>query len=169
MNTYVNFQPCIATAVLCSIDRHLWYLSGELVILALCDDNIGDDIRQNMALNLLHAPYPLEFTCGKPTFPSMIGVYANPNLEEFVNSRSWLLFNFIGLGRQPLWWRERPAHEWGNHDTYLQFENFVRKMHVTNDFAKSSTNPEQREYILQMVECHRDRLSKLTKAELENL
>ena len=42
--------------------NHLWYLTQELVILDMFDDNLDDGERKSMAHNLLSTPCPIQFT-----------------------------------------------------------------------------------------------------------
>ena len=44
--------------------NHLWYLTEELVIFALFDDNLTDDERKSIAHNLLSSPRPRSFKTG---------------------------------------------------------------------------------------------------------
>ena len=60
-----DVQHEMLTAVLTSIMNHLWYLSQELVIFALFDDNLSDDDRKMMALKLLASARPTTFKPGK--------------------------------------------------------------------------------------------------------
>ena len=45
--------------------NHLWYLTEELVIFALFDDNLDDGERKSMAHNLLSTPRPIQFKPGE--------------------------------------------------------------------------------------------------------
>ena len=70
-----NYQKCykegdvqydMLEAVLCIMQlNHLWYLTQELVIFALFDNNLGDDERKSMAHNLLSTPRPRRFKPGE--------------------------------------------------------------------------------------------------------
>ena len=45
--------------------NHLWYLTEELVIFALFDDNLDDGKRKSMAHNLLSTPRPIQLKPGE--------------------------------------------------------------------------------------------------------
>ena len=101
----------IATAVLSSIKRHLWYLCEEFVVLSLLNENISSFTRGRLAQKLLSIQRPVDFKLGKPKF-TVIDENNPPDLALLLGPRSWLLFSLLGLkanqdwlGLQPKYWR----------------------------------------------------------------
>jgi len=74
-----------------------------------------------------------------------------------------------------------PCNDWENDIHYMRLYNFVFKLHVINDcaercikditeFANVTTDPNQRDYILQVLNHHRDKMSNnnYTKDDMVN-
>ena len=66
--------------------RHLWYLTPELVVLCLFDRDSSDDDKAAVAKELLKHKIPKEFESGKPKFDTI------ENLVSYVSAQSWFLF-----------------------------------------------------------------------------
>ena len=186
MKKYREFQPHMADASLASIGRHLWYLTEELVVLSLWDSELSDQIREHIATTLAATACPDNFDIGKPKFPGpnrLRLVDGNkPNLAEFIGPRSWLLFHLLGQIPAEQVWLHHPRSDWAQSDNYISLLRFVKSLKVVNDcaersikdvteFANASKDADQREYILHVVNSHRERidLRKANKASLENL
>ena len=82
-----DFQ--IATAVTASVKRHLWYLTEELVILALFNESLSHFTRSRLAQTLFNTPRPTSFAIGKPNFariaenmPTFLHDFADLSSEE---------------------------------------------------------------------------------------
>ena len=70
--------------------RHLWYLTPERVVLALFDDELPEEDKQQMADTLLQIPHPTVFNPGKPAQPNFDPVAAHlgsmkPSLSDFIS------------------------------------------------------------------------------------
>ncbi|KZR96529.1 Cc8K15.2-like protein [Daphnia magna] len=74
----------IAGAAITSCKRHLWYLTEELVVLCIFNENLSVTTRFLVAHKLFNTPKPNEFPPGKPSFPDF-------NIEEIP-----LLLSLIG-------------------------------------------------------------------------
>ncbi len=92
----------IGTAVIASINRHLWYLTEELVILALFNESLSDFTRTIMARKLFKTHRPTSFIIGKPNFPT-INLSMPTLFHEFIGPRSWLLFSLLQLNNPQDW------------------------------------------------------------------
>ena len=119
-----NYQNCfdqddiefsMIDAVRSSVMNHLWYVTEELVVFALFDENLSDDERSRMAAALLASPRPQIFTVGKPLFPSADLMTANPSLHTFIGKRSWLLFDMLNAVGQ---WLHKDTREWSSEAEY---------------------------------------------------
>jgi hypothetical protein len=69
--SYSDEDPDLAIPVITSIKRHLWYLTEELVVLSLFNEELGSFTRSVMAKKLFSTPRPDVFNIGKPKFPTI--------------------------------------------------------------------------------------------------
>lgn len=78
----------------------MWHLCAEFIVLALCDKDVDDSIKQAIAdklMALFHQYGPQVFTPGKPDMPTAL-LNRPPHevqLVDFVDKRSWLIFQVI--------------------------------------------------------------------------
>jgi len=87
MMWYREEDSQIANAVIASINRHLWYLTEELVVLALFNERLSDLTRRLLATKLFATPRPTSFNIGKPRFPT-IDLNAPALFHELIGPRS---------------------------------------------------------------------------------
>ena len=98
LTQYRIIDQAIADAALVSFHRHCWYLTQELVPLALCDPALTPNERQQIARALDNEQCPDEFPPHKPDFPIVMLVNGvKPPLSTFVGPNSWLLFHLLDL------------------------------------------------------------------------
>ena len=55
-------------SVICVLYNHLWYLTPQLIILALFDKDLESSIKEEMA-KMLYSNDRVKIQTGKPTFP----------------------------------------------------------------------------------------------------
>ena len=94
-------------------------------------------------------------------------------LADLVDDGSWLIFDLMKMDAKQ--WLERPVSEWEAHRDYVRYCDFVRAAKVTNDvaeraigliqdFANTVTKDEdQLQWLLQLVEAHRRKVSSFGK------
>jgi hypothetical protein len=175
---YQEEDDQIATAVLASIKRHLWYLAEELVVLALFNESLSDFTRMLMAKKLFDTRRPTSFKPGKPTFPT-IDLGTPPLFHQFIGPRSWLLFSILQLNRSQDWLQLPPTF-WPLMSDYCYARDFVKRLEVTNDCAergvkligdfKDYTDEEtQRQFLLQVVEDHRKNIPSMLKKNVNSV
>ena len=141
---YREFRPESAEACLVSFEGHLWYLTAELVVLALASEEVPAAELKNLATTLDSVPRPESFFPGKPVFPgpgftqnNTIWVNDNiPSLSTFVSERSWLLFNLLDMGPAESEWLQVEVHQWHLFSGFRKFRDFVRGLTVVNDPAE---------------------------------
>ena len=156
-----------------SVLLHLWYLTEQLVVLGLFDDDLPDDERKAVATKLMSTSRPSHFNVGKPAFPTdrMSG---HPSLDVFIGKNSWLLFhNLNATGK----WLERDVDKWKDDVEYIEIKKLLRDMKVVNDlaercvkdtedYADAAKDPIHRDNILLVVSDHRRIFSDLRKCVL---
>ena len=153
----------IGATCLRSCNRHLWYLTPQLVVFALVDHAVPEDNKRKMATRL-HNTVRKEIGCGRPKFPS-IDDNNEIELEDLISSESWLIFDLLGLnGHQQ--WLLTPPSTWYDVKEYQILKKFISSVSVTNDLAERGVklisdfidkcaDEEQRDALIQIVEEHR--------------
>ena len=178
IHEYRKVSSSLSFAVLCSTYRHLWYLTPELITLALADTGLEDSSRESMAREL----YSMDrnnIKTGKPTFPmlSQGPTMARKNMSTLIGVESWLVFDLLDItGAQE--WLLTSASTWHLSPSFLMLKEFAcnivvindlaeRGVHLATDFIRRVDSEEQREALFQVVEDFRSRVKKVTKASLK--
>jgi muconolactone delta-isomerase len=99
MKFYLTEDESAAKIAIKSIMLHLWYITEELVIFAIFDKELADEVRENIVRKPLSTNRPLHFEARKPVFPKINPMAIDyPNqLISFIGPRSWLFFNLLKL------------------------------------------------------------------------
>ena len=83
-----------------SFERHLGYLSEELVVFFLFDDSVNYAKKTMMGQKLINLPRPKVFTPYKPKTPIVIWRdEEKPFSSSFISEKLWLLFHLLKLNR----------------------------------------------------------------------
>ena len=182
MMRYCLEKPLLAWTVLQSAKRHLWYLTPQLVTLALGDKNLSNEERERMA-KILHASPRNHIDMGKPVFPILdwSGGVERPDLSMFIDSKSWLIFDLLEL-TGPQNWLFLSCNQWEILSKYRQFKEFTSNLAICNNVAEQGvqlfsnyiekTQDEfQIQALLQVVEYHYSLVSTLNlkKNELKKV
>ena len=172
-------KPRYIFAVMQSCNRHLWYLTPQLILLALTDPDLSDSVKEEMA-NKLHSMERVAVAGGKPLIPYIDWSGEEiqiPGLASFVTPDSWLFFDLLGLsGTQD--WLTIPAKLWGNFSEFQKLKEFAENIAVCNDIAErgvalissyinKAQSEVQRQALLQVVELHRELVTGSNKAGLK--
>ena len=67
--------------------NHLWYLTGQMIPLALCDSGLSNNEREELGKAILSQPQE-EVKPGKPKFPVMVWSDTRSSLAYFVTPDS---------------------------------------------------------------------------------
>ena len=163
--------------------RQLWYLTGELVVMALVDEGLNIEERETMA-KTLHATSRIKKTkMGKPVIPViscfLTPVPTPPSLSSLITEDSWTLFDRLGL-MGPNDWLLAPQNLWHLFTEYRVLTDFVKHLKVTNDIAERGCHlmtefvnrvesEEAREALVQSVSYHRKLVTGRNKEDLEKV
>ena len=90
MIKYASFNKTVSTAVIKSLKNQLWFLTERNVVLALCDETLGNNTREQIAKKLFLYPRSSSLTLGKPPFPN-INITNIAELRQLVGPQSWIL------------------------------------------------------------------------------
>ena len=123
----------VGFALLCSFQRHMWYLCEDVIILSLLDDDVSDEAKVKICNKLL--------SCEGAEMEDLQNhgkgiVTENTELADFVGPRSWLLFHSLNFKRDDLNWLECPPEDWPSSTSYQQFDRMARGIVCTNDVAE---------------------------------
>ena len=158
----------ISKLALTAFSRHLWYLSETLVGLSLFDPSVSDDDKREMVSNMRTIE-------GSEDPPKRIAPLQNPmekRLPDFFTTSSKLLFEILGLDDSFL---DTEPEQWRSHESFVKARNIVSTLRITNDLAERGValtqsfnsslvrDEEQKQFVLQMVEYHRNKFPKCRK------
>ena len=154
--------------------RHTWYLTQEVVVFSLWDEDLLPRERKAVANALLRCEPPPHWSIGKPHLPKQLN--ANPRLQDCVGPRSHLIFHSLRVGTN---WLSRPVRTWPTDPEYLRIHEWLRDLKVVNDcaercikditeYANVCKDSVHRDEIIMVVEDHRFVLQDITRDGLAN-
>ena len=101
---YEAVNPAISSSAIKALKHHLWYLTGEMVPLALFSDIMPTDERHALADKLLAVKTAVDILApkkriglafGKPEFPT--NITAATSLGDLVNEDSWFTIHILQI------------------------------------------------------------------------
>ena len=185
LKAYKEEDSEIADTAMKSVLNHLWYVTSELVVLAIFDESLSEKLRKAMVDRLLEFPYNCQtFPLEKVKFPSSIferqdSIDFDHSLVACIGPRSWLLFSLLKKQGEQLDWMLAPVHCWKKMTGYKKIADVVRTMEVVNDCAERvvkltsdvinvTKDPEQLQSVIQVTEQYRNKMPKIKKSNLNN-
>lgn len=166
--------PKLGQALLCSMQRHAWYLTEELILYSLADDDVEEEEKMKILCKLVKEPVPEEFKTGKPELPVILRSTA---LSDLVGPQSWLLLKVAGVPSEEV-------EKWtkGESSQSLDvFKTFVKNIECTNDCAERNVRliqdfvngykeEDMKQNLMLVARDNRKKLKKdLTKQQLKNV
>ena len=159
----------VSTATSKKLGLHLWYISEELVGLALFDSRIPPESKKLMlaAMEEIAPDHPPK----RPRVESS-AFLGNKGLEQFCTANSKILFHLLGL---PDAFLAKDPSLWEEDESYADALERVKGLAVVNDRAergvaliqdfnkKLTKDEEQLQFLLQVVTDHRRRFPVCTK------
>jgi len=177
---YKTVHSIISESAISAFENHYWYLTEEMVPLALWSSKVPPQERKAIANAMLASKpnstnaafklqcrYGMDF--GKPKFPKHLT--ANTTLSDLVGVDSWFLFYLLELDSKFLL---EDVSEWSNSASYtasltkLQAINVVndcaeRGFKLSTDFIDSAKCEDHFQNVLQVVEQDRRKHGNLRK------
>ena len=159
----------VSNAALTAFSRHLWYLSETLIGLSLFCDSVTVDEKRCMVHNMHNNQ-------GSDEPPKRLPPIKDPStmaLPDFVTTSTIKLLQILGLDETFL---EEDPQQWEANKSYNEATNIISALRVTNDLAERGValmqsfnealvrNEEEKQFVLQMVEYHRNKFPKSVKA-----
>jgi len=137
--SYKQVNAKIANSALRVLNRHLWYLTPEMVVFGLFDFNAPERDRQEMASRLKTLkPEDLPSVpsnrfgsdYGKPSFPS---IDHETSLSDLLSTDSWFAVKLLNLDMGFL---EEPVDKWQKMESFQLSASKVDNIKVINDAAE---------------------------------
>ena len=121
--------PNLGSALVASVQRHNWYLTEQLVLLSLADEDVEQEVKKKMLDRLAQYDVPDKFKTGKPKLPV---ISESTELWELVGPESWLLLKIAKVpDREVELWRKEKALK-----SLDLFKKFVKNLTCVNDCAE---------------------------------
>jgi hypothetical protein len=141
MLRYRIVNSTISEAAIKAFDRHLWYLTPELVVVALFSDVVPSDVLRDLA-DALCAVKPKQGVLqepmhrfgtgyGKPKFHEEIT--ETTKLSDLVNEDSWYTIKLLQLNMDFL---PEDIVSWKENDNFKSAKQIVKHLNFVNDSAE---------------------------------
>ena len=140
ISSYKEVDGQIAETAFIAFQRHLWYLTEEMLPLCLFSPNISHDIKGSVAKAILRSSKNDDFVkrkgtgFGKPIFPKVdINTISLMELEDFVGPDCWKFFKITGISSSFLL---EPISTWHTLQDFTKASEKLQKLQVKNDSAE---------------------------------
>ena len=176
VNDFVHYEaihPDLANAAKKTMSLHMWYLTEELIPLALLSSSLNIDTKDSIRKIMLKTKKSFNQEksqrhgngYGKPSFPKYPETTVT-DLPMFAGTECWRFFDILGISSDFL---KFPVMDWRDLESYNVATEVVNSLRVVNDSAENgvklcfdflvtSKNKKQLQNILQVVENCRNRL-----------
>jgi hypothetical protein len=164
---YEMIDELVSKSAIKAFKRHLWYLTEEIVPLAIFSEATPTDERQALAERLLSLKPEDDLTVpqkhfgtdfGKPKFPEL--VTPTTKLADLVGQDSWFIFYILKLNDRFL---IEKVEDGAHHAAYQECIQHVQAINVINDcaergvklssdFISTARSEEHYQDVLQVVE-----------------
>lgn len=144
--------------------NHLWYLSPELVALALFDPTVQNTVKSQMATKILTNQAEENEKCSRNMRPKLKKEQLPKSLEKglpaLITSETYLLFKRLNINTEFL---EKDPATWPQNINYQEGQRMVNNLKVVNDMAERGVklitdynqlltkDEQQKQYVLQVV------------------
>ena len=156
------------------MQRHAWYLTEQLVIFALSDDDVDEEVKKKMLEKLVEFDVPEKFHIGKPDLPV---ITQSTELTELVGSQSWILFKVaeIPVGEVEKWIKGDASQSFDIFKRFLKSIECVndcaeRNIRLISDFVGGYRSDDMKQNLMLVARDNRKKLKKdLQKNQLKNV
>ncbi len=140
LQAYKAVDEGIAASAIKALERHRWYLTGEMLPLALFSSKVPNDDKRALARVILeHKPTDLHMHIpeqrfgtgfGKPKFPTLL---PTTSLADLANKDCWFGMHQLHIDPE---FMSLDVTEWATNAAFKKSEVNVRAMNVVNDCAE---------------------------------
>ena len=120
IKSYSLIDQQVSTSAMGEFKKHLWYLTEELIPLALFSSTLNDfekrtaeEIKKHLPSH--HSQNRFGASSGKPQYPNLSPNIMEASLEHFVGKDSWSFFRIIKLDSSFL---DLPVESWDKGDSF---------------------------------------------------
>ncbi|KAL1378520.1 hypothetical protein pipiens_015530 [Culex pipiens pipiens] len=172
INDFRKTDPEIACAALAVLERHLWYLSDELVGFSLFSEKVSAEEKQRVVQAMKTIPAGERSVLGDPELLKT----GRASLADFSTMPTASIFAKLSIDDT---FTERPPTEWAEIEGFKAGLRVVQNLKVVNDIAERGVklceeynkvftkNEAENQRVLQVVELNRKAVkTDCTKAEL---
>ena len=127
----------VASSVISSFSNHTWYLTEELILLALFSEEVDAKEKQDIVTKLNMFEKAQSFTkrhgsgFAKPILPKVTKNCTS--LSEFVGESSWYFLSFLGIDCTFL---DLPVEMWHDTESFVIARKIVKNIRCVNDIAE---------------------------------
>ena len=139
IQSYSLIDQQVSTSAMGAFKKHLWYLTEELIPLALFSSTLNDFEKKRIAEEIKkHVPSDnsenrFGAAFGKPQFPDLPLNIMEASLEQFVGKDSWSFFRILKLESSFL---DLPVESWDKDEGFKAAKTVVKNLKVVNDSAE---------------------------------
>ncbi|XP_061705695.1 uncharacterized protein LOC133516690 [Cydia pomonella] len=180
LKRYEAIDKAISKAALDKFCKHLWYLTDEVAIMAIFDEEVGVEVKMRMVSKLEcdnEKPHQQE----KRYIPSkqeMAKTLFSKSMDDFVSTKSKDLFTRLKIDTSFL---RVPVFMWNQDDAYLNALSKISNLRAVNDTAERAVklmqdfhglitaDEEQKQFLLRCVQEHRKLYPDCKKATLRKM
>lgn len=175
LKRFASVDQNAAAIGLQKLQGQLWYLSEELIGLAVFDTGLPDEERESLVQSILGKQGEAERSTRRNL---SIEELTSSSIAELGSTNTALFFEILGIEKDSFF--NLPVSEWESNDAYQRGKNIVDHLKVINDHAErrvqlvqnfngAVTHKEQSfQDLLLNVEDHRKRLPNKKKCTLVN-
>ncbi|GBN63605.1 hypothetical protein AVEN_88733-1 [Araneus ventricosus] len=133
LKAYENMSESIWKAALQKFSQHLWYLTDEIAVLALFDDDEDEETKLKMVANLHRENVSTHDKIYIPSKEELCGSLYEKSINDFMSVKSQSLFSRLKIDDSFL--NESPF-SWANNASFLDAKKTVSMLRAVNDTAE---------------------------------
>ena len=141
MLIYKKIDNDVAVAALEAFNRHLWYLTEEMVPLSLFSDKVSDCEKTKIAKTILkNIKENCEHDIGFPQFPLL---KQSTCLTDLIGPKSSILLNLFGYSNQDDGWLAKSPKFWKANTNFKHMFEHIKSLKSVNDTAERAVKLSQ--------------------------
>lgn len=174
---YKVIQPAVAIAALDKLKSHLWYLSVDLVSLSFFDERVSVNTKLQMVNAIKQQKSATKNKIRVELNVNDLDLMVEKDLSDFITAESLFIFDQFGLSYDFL---DLHPDSWETNENFVKSRKIFSSLNVVNDVAERGValitkynrcltrNEVQKQYLLQLVQHHRQLYPSYTKTALNN-
>ena len=164
LKDYETVDKLISEAALSKFSQHLWYLTEEIVVLSIFDDEVDEQTKRNIVANLQRESFCNFEKRYVPSKEEMSVSIYEKSLSDFVSQKSKDLFSRLKIDSSFL---QENVSSWEENAAFVEAKKKVFSLKAVNDTAERAVklmqdfhglitaDEEQKQFLLRCVQEHR--------------